>query len=346
MDVENTEPQTIETPNDGHATRDDLIAAVREAGGTESVDVDAEEAAAAKPAEAAPVAATPPADDPDEKIGSVLRAREAARAKRLEADDYAAERKRAADEQSRQLIEEARAEAKRQAAEELASERAKWRSSPTATARALAGDTQEFVDSIIRDGTPEARAIAKAQEDAAQAREEAKAGGEAKKTLEKFLAEQAAEKEAARVAAIRTEFLAEVAPREKAPFLYASFRGNAARVFNECNDLCLEWQGDGLVLGRDFDRGTLVAYLEKQSREAFTQVSGNTAQQVSAGAPAKEPGNAPKVPANGSRTLSAAAGSERRTSPKPLSELTSEQARAELIAEVAAARRANPDAKM
>lgn len=342
MDLENEIESTgAET---GDVTRDELIAAVREAGGTESVDVDAEaSAAAARATEAAPAQPAEPPQSPDAKLEAILKAREAAHMKRRDAEDRASEIRRAAEEERQRIIEEARAEAKRIADQELADLRARFRDSPTAALRALADNPQDVVDAVLREGTPEARAIAKAQEEAREARKLAEEGSRARTELEKFKAEQQAEREAARVAAVRQEFLSTFASPEKAPHLHA--RWEPEEVFERCDRLCREWQADGLKLGIDFDRDTLVSYLEKQSRERFSKLSGNPAQQSSAAAPKTEPGSAPKSAANGTRTLSVASGNERRTSPKPLSEMSAEEARKALIEEVAAARRANPDAQ-
>ena len=122
-------------------------------------------------------------------------------------------------------------------------------------------------------------------------------------------------------------------------------RWDPEEIFERSAKLAQEWAKEGLVYRKDFDDADVAAYLEKQSRERFKSLNGQTpAQQSGAGAAERQPGLAPKSAANGTRTLSVAQGSERRTSPKPLSELSPEQQREELIATVAAARRANPDA--
>jgi F0F1-type ATP synthase membrane subunit b/b' len=298
-------------------TREDLIAAAREA------------STGAAPAQAPAATPPAPADDPDEKIASVLKAREAAHAKRREADDYAAEIRRQAEEHKRQLIEEARAEAKRIAAEELAAERAKWRANPTATAAALAGNPTEFVDAILRDGTPEARALAKLQEEAAAAREDAKAGKTAAEELRAFREQLQQQQHQAHVEKVRTEFLSTVASPEKAPYMHA--RWEPQEVFDRCDQLTREWQRDGLRLGVDFDAATVAAYLEKQSRERFTSRLGTPAQQSGVGAPATAPGIAPKSAANGTRTITTAGSSERRASPKPFNEMTPAEQREDLL---------------
>ncbi len=344
MDQQQLETTETSSPD---ATRDDLIAAVREAGGTEGVDVAETDEAGEKPAPAttAGATATPPApavDEQDAKLEAILKRREEQHLKRRDADEYARQIRAAADAEKQRLIDEARAEAKRIADQELAELRAKFRSSPQATLRAL-GDPGEIADLVIKEDTPEARALAKLEAEARSAREEAKEGRTAREELAKFKAELAQAEQARLVAEVRQDFLSMYASEEKAPYLHA--RWEPEEVFERCDRLCREWERDGLKLGSDFDQNTLVAYLEKQSKERVTRLTGTSpANQVPAGAPAKGPGLAPKVQANGSRTLSAAAGSERRTSPRPLSEMKPDEARDALIEEVAAARRANPDA--
>jgi len=319
------------------ADREALIAAVREAGGTESVDVAAEAAAAEAPKPAPAAEQAPTAEDPDEKLASVLRAREAAHKKRLEAEEYAAELRRAAEEEKQRIIEEARAEAERQREAVRLSVKQQFQADPTGFLKNLDDDPQNVVDAVVKQGTPEWRALQEARAAQARAEEAAKEGKSAKEALEKFKAEQAREKREQLIAATRAQFLSEFASPEKAPYMHA--RWEPEEVFERCDSLCREWQRDGLKLGVDFDRDTLVAYLEKQSRERVTKV----VPQVST-TPVKAPDTATKS-ANGSRTLLAAQGSERRTSPKPLHEMSPEEQRAALIAEVAAARRANPDAQ-
>lgn len=293
------------------------------------------DAAAAKESEPDAAAAAEPAkvDDPDERISSVLRAREEAHKKRLEAEDYSQRMRKDAEEQAEKIREDARAEARRIAAEELAAERAKWRATPGATARALSGgNIEDFVDGIMKEGTPEARAEAQRQAELAKLREDAQVGKSAKEQLDKFLEEQAKEKHKRLVDSIRQQFLAEHASPEKTPYMHA--RWEPEEVFARCNALAKEWQQDGLRLDIDFDRSTVAAYLEKQSRERYSsRVPGQTpAQQSGAGAPAKqEPGIAPKSAANGMRTITAANSSERRASPKPFNQMTPEEQREDLL---------------
>jgi len=200
--------------------------------------------------------------------------------------------------------------------------------------RELAENPQDIVDAVLREGTPEARAIAKAQEEARLAREEAKVGGETKKTLDKFLAEQAQEKAQAVYDRARDDFLSSYASPALAPALHAQLRSPDA-VFRALDATCREWEMDGMKRGIDFDESNLVAYLEKGSREWLQQLGFSLAapaQPSGAGAPAaKGPGLAPKSAANGTRTITAASSSERRASPKPFNELSAAEQREDLI---------------
>ncbi len=329
------------------ATRDDLIAAVREAGGTESADVQAE-AAAAAPVATPPAAEAAPAEDEEPRIAQILKAREKAAAEREAARNHVQEMLEEAKRQSKQMLDDARAEAQREVAAERERLRAEFYSSPTAKLRAL-GDPQEISDAVITEGTPQARAMRKLQEDLAETRKQASTAGEVQKQLDSMRAEQKAEREAQQIAQVRTEFLG-VASKEAAPSLNTIY--DADEIFQKANATALKWRQGGMELVANgapkgegqFDFADVAKYLDIEAKKRLVANGFSPAQQVSAGAPATGPGNAPKVSANGPRTLSAAQGSERRTSPKPIVEMKPEEARAALIEEVAAARRGNPDA--
>ncbi len=249
-------------------------------------------------------------------------------------------------EESARIIREAQERADREWQAELQRRRDAFRSDPTGSLRAL-GDPQEIVDQVLRAGTPEARALAQQQQQLEELRKQASEGQTAKQEiaeLRKSVSDYAVQQEVARVKAV---FTGQHATPEKAPYAYAELGGSDA-VFDAANRKAIEWQQKGAKLGVDFDFDDVASYVEREAKESFERklkaLNLAPAQQSGAGAPAKEPGLAPKSAANGTRTLSAAQGSERRTSPKPLSEMSSEDARKALIEEVAAARRANPDA--
>jgi cell division septum initiation protein DivIVA len=331
-------------------TRDDLLAAVREAGGTASVvDQVATEAAAKNdpPVEPEPAAAPPPAaDDPLERI---MRAREKAHAETMAARNAADEIRRQAEAERTRIIEEAKAEARRAVEQEQNARRARLDASPIEALRELGRDPNQVVDAVLSANTPEARERARLAADLETLRAEAKVGKTAAEELKELRAAMQTEQQLRVVEQAQRSFFAEHATAEKAPYLHARY--DASEIWERSNRIYNEWTQAGLVLNGQGENGfapsDIVAYLERQSKERISKVAASPAppaQQVSAGAVARPPGNAPQVSANGPRTLSAAQGSERRTSPKPLSEMSSEQARQALIDEVAAARRNNPDA--
>ncbi len=327
------------------ASRDDLIAAVRDAGGTESVDVAAEEAAA--PA-VVPAVEAPAAEEEEPHFAKMLKAREKATAEREAGRSAVQEMLDQAKRDAQQMRDEARAEVQREVAAEREKLRAEFRGSPTATLRAL-GDPQEISDAVLRDGTPEGRAALKLQQEMAELRKQAAVGVDVRKELADLRAEQAATAQAAVVAGVRAEFLA-IASKEATPHLNARY--DADEIFEKANATAMSWRKGGMELVANgapkgdgqFDFDDIAKYLDSEAKKRFAALGLTPAQQASAGASATTPGNAPKVSANGPRTLSAAQGSERRTSPRPLAEMKPDEARDALIEEVAAARRANPGA--
>jgi DNA repair exonuclease SbcCD ATPase subunit len=342
--------ETIEATTPAASTdpsRDDLIAAVREAGGTESVDVAAEEQAAAERAgaETAQTAEqTPAAEEP--RIDRILKDREKAHAEREAARNHAQEMLEQARREHERLLAEAREKAQREFEAELERRRAALRASPIEQVRAL-GDPKEIADLIMREGTPEARAQRAQEERLAKVEQVASEATKAKAEIEALRKQLAEETQARAMADAQDRFVNQFATAEKAPYMHAEY-GSPAAVFQAAHQKALEWNKQGLELGRDFDMNDIAQYVERETRDRFMAKAKALglvpAQQASAGAPAKEPGNAPKASANGPRTLSAAQGSERRTSPRPFTEMKPNEQRAALIEEAAAARRANPDA--
>jgi hypothetical protein len=346
MDVEQTETTTETTTTAEPSLRDELIAAVRDAGGTQAVDVAAEEQAAKERAAAAGVATEQPAEpapeDPEAKFEAILAKRRENHQEISGAKARAERMLREAEEAKQRMIEEAKAEARRAAEEERERLRLNFRKSPTETLRALDEDPDYVADTVLAEGTPEARLRAKQREELEATKALAKKGEAALAEIEKFRKEQAAERQAAMQAQVRNEYLSQFATPEKTPYLHARYEPE--EIFQRSVALAHQWAQEGLEYKKDFDDNTIAEYLEHQSKKRIAALNGTPANQVPAGAPAKGPGLATKVTANAPRTLSAAAGSERRTSPRPLHELTPEEQRKALIEEVAAARKANPDA--
>lgn len=345
-----TEPQ-VETQAPELTEREQLIQAVREAGGTESANVEAEAREAAERAAASGTPA-PEADKPEptpepepDRLAAILRAREEKHA------ELEAQRSRArsieedAQRRAEQTLREAQEKAQRLIDEQLAQHRAQFAAGPTAALRAMGLTSQEAIDQVLAENDPKAKAIAEARQRAEAAERTA---AQAVKTVEEVKAwreQQAAQAEQARQQQARDVYLSQLATKDAAPYLHARF--DPDQIFEASLQTYRDWTQGGLKYQVDFDDRDVLAYLEKQSKERVTKLVPPTtpaASQVGAGAPATVPGNAPKVTASSPRTLSAAQGSERRAAPKPLSEMTAAQQRQALIEEVAAARRANPDA--
>lgn len=329
MDVETIQTDAI-TSDDAEPTDADLIAAAQEVGGAASVDVDAEAAAAAaaapKPA-GTPAGTTETAADPEEpKIAALIRAREKANAERLDAQDYAAQTRTKA----LQEAEEIRASARKQAAADyeadLEARRAKFRSAPSAAIRELGFTHDQVVDDVTQEGTATFRAIRAAEARAAAA--EAKAGGvdAVRKDFDEFKASVAQREHVAKVEAVERQFLTEYAPIEKAPYLHKRYEPQ--EILQKAHEKANEWRTAGIP----FAHSDIAEYLEHQARQRLAGMP-VPAQQVSAG------GSGQKVRPNGSRTLSATNGSERRASPKPIEDMTPAEERLALLEAAAEARR-------
>lgn len=328
-----TEEQQQTTHDDLNGPSDaELLAALREAGGTESVDVEAEEKAAAertaaaaapKPKEGVPAAEGEPATDPDEpKIAATLRAREKAFRERQEAESYAARLKAQAEAEATRIREEAKERARLEHEEYLRQQREKFASSPTEYLRTLAKDPNEIVDAVNREGTPEWRALRAMQAQLAEATEKARGAEQVKAEFERWKEEQAQQAHQQRIEQVKATFLAHHASPEKAPYLHKRYEPE--EIFAKADALARQWQRAGI----DFAHSDIVEYLEHESRKRLGAVA-SPPQQVSGAS-----GNAPKVKANGSRTLSAASGSERRATPKPIDEMSPEEERNFLLAEL------------
>lgn len=306
----------------------DLIAAAQEAGGAASVDVDAEAAAAGQPPPVRPDAtAGEPAIDPAEpKIAAVMRAREEAFKKREEAQDYAAQLRQRAEQEAEQIRANARKQAAADYEADLQARRAKFREAPAAAIRELGFRTEDMVDAVTREGTAEWKAIRAAEDRAAAAEAKAGAVDQVKADFEAFKNAAAQREQQAQVAAVEQQFLAVHATPEKAPYLHKRY--DEQEIIQKAHAQANAWTKAGIP----FAHGDVAEYLEHQARQRLAGVP-VPPQQVSGG------GSAQKVRATGSRTLSAAGGSERRASPKPIEEMSPEEERAALIEAAAEARR-------
>jgi hypothetical protein len=319
MDIEQNE--TTEQDPNAFPDRDELIAAAQEAAGAEPE----------KPAEEPkPPPAEEPGGEPDEpKIAAVIRAREKAYQERLEAESFAEEVRRKAQQDAEHMLAEARRQAQEAFDAEVASRRKRFDDSPTEALRALGKDPQEIADAIAREGTAEWRELRKLQQELAEAKKSAASAGELKKELDAWREEQRREREASVIEKVRADFLGKAATEEKTPYLYKRY--DPDEIFVKANELAAKWKAAGVP----FDHEQVAEYLEWEAKK---RILGPEASRQVSGAAANAAGKRPQGSANGTRTLSAAATSERRTSPKPIHEMTPEEEREALIEEVRKAR--------
>ncbi len=330
MDQQIAETQQTQTPivdadiASDEPTTADLIAASQAAGGAESVDVEAEAAAAGTPP---PAKVEPVAESSEPKIAAVLRAREEAFAKRQEATDYAAQLRAEAEREAEQIRASARKQAAADYEADLAARRQKFRDTPGAAIREL-GTTDEVVDAVTREGTPEWKAMRQLQKELAETQASAAEGKKAREDFEAYKAQQVQREQVAALREVERHFLTTVATPEATPYLHKRY--DPEEILAKAHAQASAWTKAGIP----FAHSDVAEYLEHQARQRLAGVP-VPPQQVSGG------GSAQKVRANGSRTLSAATGSERRASPKPLEEMSPDEERNALIEAVAEARRAS-----
>lgn len=292
------------------ATRDELIEAAKQA------------SAEGQPEEGAETPATPPAEEEPNWM-RLMKAREKAQAEREAARNYAEDAKKRAEAEAAAIIEEA----KKRAAAEIEQERTKWRTrfetDPNGALREL-GDAESVASKVLELNTPHGKAIAELKSELA----EAKSGkDEAKKVREEFEAFKRSQEESAaraRYEAAKSEFLTKHATSETTPYLMARY--DTDELVERANKVARDWNEAGL----QFDLADVASYLEDEAKKRLSSLGLQPAKQV----PAGPQGNAPKVAANGQRTITAAAGSERRAAPRPFHELSAAEQREDLIKEV------------
>ena len=323
MDLEQTTATTEETTSD-EATDADLIAAAQEVGGAASVNVEAEAATAG--AEPVKVETTEP-EEP--KIAAILRAREKAFAERNAADDYAAQRRAQADQEATKVLADARKRAADDYEAEMQARRNKFKESPTQALREFGVPTDDLVDQVAREGTAEWKAMRRIEAELAATRAEAAEGKKAAAEFEQWKNQQAEQQHQQRVTETKALFLNQHASPELTPYLHKRYEPE--EIYQAADALARKWQAAQVP----FAYSDLAQYLEHESRKRILGDAASALPQQVSGTS----GNATKVKANGSRTLSAANGSERRASPKPIDEMSPEEERNALIEAVRDARR-------
>lgn len=246
-----------------------------------------------------------------------IRAREEAQRKRQEASDDAARIRAEADAYRTQI----ETEAKEKARAEVEAERARFREqfgrNPLEAIEGVGIPKEQLVDEVARHDTPEMRLLR--QERAARAKLEAEIADVRKWKEEQTKYVEAQKLEAAKAQRAGTEqlFLSNHASKEKAPSLR---RLPDDLVLTMAHKKATEWR----EMSVPFGLSDLAEYLEHEAKQWL----GSGAQQVAA-----PKGAAPQAKANGTRTLTAESGSERRASPKPIDEISDPQERRQALIE-------------
>ncbi len=323
MDVE----QTQDTSQDTEVSDADLIAAAQEVGGAEAAAAELE-AESGQPAAKTPAATEGAQADPAEpKIAALLRAREKAFQERQGAEDYAAQRRARAEQEADKLLADARRKAAEDYEAELNARRTKFRETPAQALRDLGFSTDELVDATVREGTPEWKAMRALERELAETRAKAGQAETVKADFDAFKRQFETNQQLAAKAEVEQRFLSQHAAPEKTPYLHKRYE--PSEIVEKAHALANQWNAAGVA----FAHSDIAEYLEHQARVRITGTS-TPPQQVSGVS-----GNATKVKANGSRTLSAANGSERRASPKPVDEMSPDEERDALIEAARDARR-------
>lgn len=284
---------------------------------------EAKKAFEATPADGDQPATETPAAEEEPNWKRLIAAREKAQAERAAAQDYATEAKKRAEEEAKAIVEAA----KKQAADEIAQERQRWKDRfqlDPEGALAELGSGEEVGRHIIDLNTPQGKALAQIKKDLQEAR---KAGGEVKdvrKEFEDFKKQVEADKNRSAYETAKQEFFSVHATKEAAPYLNARY--NAEEIESRANKVAKDWTEAGI----QFALSDIAQYLEHEAKEKLASLGAPAGQQVR---PATSGKIAPQVSANGSRTITAAAGSERRASPKAFHEMTPEEQKADLIEE-------------
>lgn len=311
-----TEAPTQEASSaDTPATNDDLVAAAREA------MQGAKEQPAAAAADQTEQQETQTEEEP--RWMRLMKEREKGQAEReaaqKAADDLTARAKAEAD----RIVEEARAKARAEAEADRQAWLRKYRADPESALRDVGG-AEDVADKLVELNSPHGKAMAKMRAELEETREKAAKADQVAKDFEEWKAAQAKEKEQASYQQVVQTFMATHANPEKTPHLHTLY--DPHEIVAKADSTATEWQKAGLR----FELGDIAEYLEAKAKERLT-ARGFAAAQQSRAAPGQPAGNAPKSQANGSRTITAAAGSERRAAPRPFNELSPKEQQEDLL---------------
>lgn len=300
-----TNEQTVSTEAAPEASeRDALIAAVD---GLEP-EAPANDDGAPPPEPKAAKKDEPAVDEAMNKVGAVLRAREQAQKEREEAQALKTKIIEEAQATKAQILAEAKAEAAKFIEEQRATFQAKFREKPLQAINEFGIDRARLVDEVTREGSPEWQAQKRQEAALEEARKET---AELKAWREKQEAEAKANEER-RIQYGRAQ-------TEKA-FVALVPEGSALRALYDESEIVAK----GHALADAYNKKTgevatleeLRDYMEEQAAKKLATIRGEQpGTSVSAGKPK----------ANGPRVSSAASASERRTSPKPIRDMSPDE---------------------
>ncbi len=264
-------------------------------------------AAKGKPADA-PADAAPT----ESKISAAIRAREQAQKTRDEAKDAASKHLDEARAESKRILDEARAEAKRTIEGELSSFRTKFRDKPLLAIEEAGIDKRKLVDDVGREGSPEWLAQRRIEGELEKTRAELAEQKAWREKQEKSQEEQQSHYRSERQRANEARFLGTIAKDSPIRALY----DDDARIVQETYAALRMYQERTGEVATDDD---LRQYLEEQAAKQLARIRGTSTPPSTL--------SAAKPKANGPRTPSASSASERRGSPKPLSEMNPDELR-------------------
>lgn len=323
--------------------RDELVAAL------EGIDLEAaanetpeQVQAAQAAADAAKVAGTPPADDANvPEVVRLIRAREQAQKVRDEgksaAETMLAEARAQAEQIKAEMIAQAKAEAQAIARQQLEH----LRSKPLEAIKQIGWNTQDLVDQVTREGDPQWQAMQALRAQQEQFGNQVKTAEERATAAETAAKQYAEQIQLAQRAAAEQEFLG--LATQQAP----SVRKAAEEFARVASQNGMPMTAEQVMIrraheaadaikaaGRVATPATVVQYLEYVTAQsmgggAVGQVA-DTTQQAAASQNSRPTGRA-----NGTRTLSAAGASERRSAPKPIHDMSPAEER-QALAEAAA----------
>ncbi len=307
---ESAETPAEQSAADTPATRDDLVAAAREAMQGAKAEGEPE-----KPAEAQ--------TEEEPRWMRLMKEREKGMAAREAEEKAAADIKARAEAEAARIVEEAKAKARAEAEAERAAWMKRYKEDPESALRDLGG-AEDIANKLVELNTPHGKAMAAIRAELEATKAKAATAEDVRKEVEAWKEQQKQEKAAAAYQQVVQTFMTSHANPDKAPHLHAMY--DQDEIVAKADATARDWQKAGV----QFELDDIAQYLEAKAKERLT-ARGFTPAQQSRAVPGQPAGNAPKSQANGSRTITAAAGSERRAAPRPFNELSPKEQREDLV---------------